>query len=423
MSLKQTIESNLKHPEVLEKLYRQTPEQFLLGFEEALEANPSSTVLGVWNARLQFDKPARLRDKTSFIHRPSEIMLVIVLSLVGGALARIPFIWETLSEDFYYPRNIAFFVLPALAIYFMVKSTVDRTLAIGLSLAFLGSAIFINALPDLPSSDTIILACIHLPFFLWSLVGIAFAGNRFRELHPRMDYLKFSGEMAIYSVLILLGGLALSGLTMALFEVIGLNIENWYMENIGIHGAVAAPVVATYIALQRIESGQRLAPMFAKIFSPLVLITLVVFLIANVIQGKSPFTDRDFLIVFNAMLMGVLAITIFTISERPTSDSKIASDYIAIALVLVALVVDLVALSAIVFRLTSYGLTPNRLAVLGANLLVFGNLAGILYHYSRFIQTKVTMLEVENWITRYLPLYAAWTVFIVFVMPFLFKLT
>lgn len=423
MSMKTNIESNIEHPEVLEKLYRQSPEQFVLGFEQALEANPSSTVLGVWSARLQFEKPARLRDKTSFIHRPSEVLLIIVLSLVGGALARVPFIWDTISEDFYYPRNISFFVLPALAIYFMVRNSVDRTLAIGLSLAFIGSAIFINALPNDATSDTLILAFIHLPFFLWSVVGLAFAGNNFRDLQPRMDYLKFSGEMAIYTVLILLGGLALSGLTMALFEVIGLNIENWYMENVGIHGAVAAPVVATYIALQRIESGQRLAPMFAKIFSPLVLLTLVVFLIANVLQGKSPFTDRDFLIVFNAMLMGVLAITIFTISERPSSDSRIASDYIAIALVLVALVVDLVALSAIIFRLTSFGLTPNRLAVLGANLLVFGNLAGILYQYTRFIQTKVSMGEVENWITRYLPLYAVWTIFIVFVMPFLFKLS
>ena len=422
MSLKQTIESNLEHPEMLEKLYRQAPEQFALEFEEAYEANPSSPVLGVWHARLQFDKPAHLRHQQSFLHRPSEILLVIVLALAGGALARFPLIWDTINEELFYMRNISFFVLPALAIYFLFRNGVDRQLAAGVALAFLGSAIFINALPNPNSSDTILLACIHLPFFLWTLVGVAFAGNRFRELLPRMDYLKFTGEMAIYTVLILIGGGLLTGLTLALFSVIGLNIENWYMENIAIHGAVAAPVVATYIALQRIATGQRLAPMFAKIFSPLVLITLVVFLIANAIQGKSPFTDRDFLIVFNAMLIGVLAIAVFTISERPSSRSIITSDYIAIALVGVALLVDLIALSAIIFRLTSYGLTPNRLAVLGANMLVFGNLAGMLYFYTQFLKSKVDMQEVENWITRYIPLYTAWTAFIIFVMPFLFNL-
>lgn len=423
MSLKQTIESNLEHPDVLEKLYRQSPEQFVLDFEEAYAANPSSLVLDVWHARLQFDKPARLRQANSFLHRPSEVLLVIVLSLAGGALARFPMIWEYFNEELFYMRNVSFFVLPALAIYFLFKNAAEKNLAAGLALAFLGSAIFINALPDPNQSDTILLACLHLPFFLWTLVGAAFAGNQYSALQPRMDYLKFSGEMAIYTILILLGGGALTGLTLALFSVIGLNIEDWYMQNIAIHGAVAAPVVATYIALQRMASGQRLAPMFARIFSPLVLLTLVVFLIANAIQGKSPFTDRDFLIVFNAMLIGVLAIAVFTISERPNSESKIASDYIAIALVGVALVVDLIALSAIVFRLTSYGLTPNRLAVLGANLLVFGNLAGMLYHYTRFMQSKVDMQEVETWIARYLPLYTAWTAFIIFVMPFLFKLS
>ena len=422
MSLKQSIEANLENPEALERLYRNSPELFSNSFDEVLHAHPASPILGAWQARLQFEKPVLSPSKTSFLHRPSEIMLIILLGLVGGTLARIPFIWESINENLFYPRNLAFFVMPALACYFLVKNTVDKRLVAGLGIVFLGASVFINALPDITSSDTIALACLHMPFFLWTLVGVAFAGNNYGDLQPRMNYLKFNGEMAIYTILILIGGALLTGLTISLFSVIGLRIEEWYMSNIVVYGAVAAPIVATYITLHRADSGQRLAPTFAKIFSPLVLLTLVVFLIANGMQGKSPFTDRDFLIVFNAMLMGVLAITVFTISERPTSKTKIASDYIAIALVVVALIVDLIALSAIVFRLTSFGLTPNRLAVLGANLLVFGNLAGILYYYAGFLRNKVDMHQVEQWVTRYLPLYAAWTMFVVFIMPFLFGL-
>lgn len=420
MSITQSIESNLADPEALEKLYRQSPEQFTHSFDEAFHANPSSPVLEVWHARLQFDKPAISRPNTSFLHRPSEIMLIILLSLIGGTLWKLPMVFEGINEEVFYPRNIAFFVMPALACYFLFKHAVEKSNIIGLGLAFTGAAIFINTLPNPTNSDTLTLASIHLPFFLWTLVGIAFAGNNYKDLNQRMNYLKFNGEMAIYAVLILIGGILLTALTFSLFNVIGIHIGDWYGETVLVYGIAAAPIVATYIALQRMDSGQRLAPTFAKIFSPLVLLTLVGFLIANGIQGKSPFTDRDFLIVFNVMLMGVLAITIFTISERPTHKTKIVSDYIAIALVVVALIVDMIALSAIVFRLTSYGLTPNRLAVLGANLLVFGNLAGILYHYAGFLRNKVDMKHVEHWITRYLPLYAAWTIFIVFIMPFLF---
>ena len=423
MTIKESIESNLEDPEALEKLYRQSPEQFTRTFDEVFHAHPSSTVLEVWQARLQFDKPMRQRQGSSFLHRPSEIMLIILLALVSGTLAKLPHFFGGIDEEMFYPRNLGFFVLPALACYFLFKNTVERSTVIGLGLAMGGAALFINAMQvDLDQSDTMVLACIHLPFFLWALVGIAFAGNNYRELAPRMDYLKFNGEMVIYTILTLIGGGLLTGITLGLFNVIGLRIEEWYFKNVVIYGAVAAPLVATYVAIQRVDSGQRLAPTFAKIFSPLVLITLTIFLIANGIQGKSPFTDRDFLIVFNAMLMGVLAITVFTISERPTSDTRIVSDYIAIALVMVALIVDLIALSAIVFRLASYGLTPNRLAVLGANLLVFGNLAGILYYYAGFLRGKMDMQVVENWITRYLPLYAVWTIFIVFAMPFLFRL-
>jgi hypothetical protein len=111
---------------------------------------------------------------------------------------------------------------------------------------------------------------------------------------------------------------------------------------------------------------------------------------------------------------------VFTISERPSSETRIASDYIALSLVAVALAVDVIALSAIVFRLSSYGLTPNRLAVLGANLLILGNLAGILYYYFGFLRGKFDMGEVEQWVTRYLPVYTAWTAFVVFLIPLLF---
>ncbi len=342
-----------------------------------------------------------------------------MLCLAGGTLAKIP-AWTSLTEEFFYMRNIAFLVLPGIAFYFLIRNAVNRGFLAGIGLVFLGGAVFVNALPDAPNSDTLILACLHLPFFLWALTGLAFAGEAYRELPPRMSYLKFNGEMIIYAVLLGLGGMLLTALTLGLFSVIGLNIEQWYLENVGIYGAAAVPIVATYITIHRADLGQRIAPAIAKIFSPLVLLTLVAFLIANVVQGKSPYTDRDFLIVFNAMLMGVLAIAIFTISERPSSDTRIASDYTALALVAVALVVDVIALSAIVFRLSSYGLTPNRLAVLGANLLVFGNLAGILYYYIGFLSGKVDMEDVEQWVTRYLPLYAAWTAFVVFAMPFLF---
>jgi hypothetical protein len=139
------------------------------------------------------------------------------------------------------------------------------------------------------------------------------------------------------------------------------------------------------------------------------------------VQRKSPYTDRDFLIGFNVLLLIVLGLAVFSTLERGDAKEKSPGDFVNLALVLATLVLDLVALSAILFRLASYGFTPNRTAVLGANLVVFVHLAGISYRYLRFIMGKGEMKDVEAWITRYLPVYTAWSVVVTFSFPFIYR--
>lgn len=98
--------------------------------------------------------------------------------------------------------------------------------------------------------------------------------------------------------------------------------------------------------------------------------------------------DRNFLMAFNGILLGVLAVTIFSIVESDSDEKKNISDYINFSLIVLALIIDTVALSAIVFRLSSYGITPNRLAVLGVNVLIWANLIWIMFSYMRFLQNK-----------------------------------
>jgi hypothetical protein len=59
-------------------------------------------------------------------------------------------------------------------------------------------------------------------------------------------------------------------------------------------------------------------------------------------------------------------------------------------------------------------------AVLGANLITFVNLAGLLWHYARFVRSRTDLVGVEKWITDYLSVYALWTAFVTFLFPFLF---
>jgi uncharacterized membrane protein YidH (DUF202 family) len=121
------------------------------------------------------------------------------------------------------------------------------------------------------------------------------------------------------------------------------------------------------------------------------------------------------------LLVVVLGLCVFSISERGMKETPGIVDFMNMGLVSVTLLIDLVALSAILFRLTSYGFTPNRLAVLGGNLLAFCHLAGILYRYVRFARNKGAFESLENWIASYIPAYTAWSLVVAIAFPAMFR--
>jgi hypothetical protein len=73
------------------------------------------------------------------------------------------------------------------------------------------------------------------------------------------------------------------------------------------------------------------------------------------------------------------------------------------------------------FRLTSYGLTPNRLVVLGANLIIMTHLAWTCRAYIGFIRRKSCVANIQQAFAGYLPVYAVWAALVTFVLPLLFQ--
>jgi hypothetical protein len=217
-----------------------------------------------------------------------------------------------------------------------------------------------------------------------------------------------------------ISGMLLTALTMQLFGFIGMNIEEFYFKNVVLFGATALAIVATYLVLRNLKLAKNIAPYIAKIFSPLVLVTLLAYLITVIWVGKNPFLDRNFLIAFNGILFTVLALTIFSITESGTDEQKNISDYINFALIVLALLIDSVALSAIAFRLSSYGITPNRLAALGVNILIWVHLIWIMLSYVRFLQNKTGPSIIQDAVTKYLPIYGLWAAFVIFTFPLIF---
>ncbi|ODA39460.1 DUF4153 domain-containing protein [Desulfosporosinus sp. BG] len=408
------ISENLEQPAELERLYRQEPEKFIRAFPEVFRKNQNLTILKVWHERLNFDmtRDERMEPDAKW----KDLLLVIVISLLAGTIAR--FLFPSIDKGLINPTNIAFSVFPLLSFYFLLKNRPSKKLILSISLSYLAALIYLNFLP-VKDSDSIILANLHLPFFLWSLVAISFMGDYRLQPGKVLEYLKYNGELLISSGLLLICGVVLTALTIGLFKAIQVNIKDFYMNNIVIYGVAASPFVGTYLAKSR-GITKNIAPYLAKVFSPLVLITLGVYLATIIVTQKNPYTDREFLLIFNLMLILVLAITIFSVAGRETGSKIAVNDRIIFALLTVAIVIDCVALSAILFRLTSYGITPNRLAVLGMNLIVFVHLIRITVNYFRFLLGKIKVETIEAAITRYLPIYSLWALIVTIFFPIIF---
>jgi hypothetical protein len=222
------------------------------------------------------------------------------------------------------------------------------------------------------------------------------------------------------TTLILIAGAILTGITIGLFSLIGFNIEEFYFENIAVFGLPAAPIVGTYLIQTNPQLVGKISPVIAKIFSPLVLVMLVIYLVAMVYSGKDPYNDREFLLIFNALLIGVMAIIFFSVAETSKTTKSQAEIWVLFLLSIVTVIVNGIALSAILFRISEGGITPNRAAVLGGNVLILINLMFVTAQLFRMLLKKADIAGVGKSIAFYLPIYFLWTVIVTFLFPFLF---
>jgi len=410
------ILADLDRPDRLEARYRRDPEGFAGALRAACTERPDSLVLQTWKHRLFF-QGANLSPPDV----PSKTFLA-ALCLGLGMLVKVPD-YLPVPEVWWYPRFAVPLVVLALILYFLRRATARkvRPWVLGAAVASIAVA---AALPQRPGSelgfgDSVAMALIHLPLVLISLAGVSFAGREWRRLEPRMEFLRYGGELIVLTSLIALGGIVLSGLTMALLELLEVESQ-WYPRWVGVFGACAAPVVGTYLYETVFGGRIALAKMLAHVFSPLFLITVAMYLVAMVVLGKSPYQEREFLIVFNGLLLLVLGMTVFSLTERGSGDSVGAQDYVNMLLIVITLVIDVVALSAIVFRLGAYGLTPNRAVVLGSNLLVFAHLVGLMRSYFAVVRGRRNFAGMIPAIAGYLPVYTAWAVLVLLLLPPLF---
>jgi len=353
----------------------------------------------------------------------TDAIVAFSLAIVAAVLIKLPALLGMQIDDDpgFYARNLSLFVLPVLTGYFAWKRRLTVRMVVALGAAFAVAAVFANVYPFAADSSTLALTALHLPIALWvGVVGVSYAATRWRETAGRMDFIRFSGELLIYYVLIALGGGVLMGLTAMIFSAIGVDIEPVFESWILPCGAVGAVIVASWLVEAKQSVVENMAPVLTRLFAPLFAVVMVLFVGTALWTGRPIDIERDVLIAFDLLLVVVLALVLYAVSARDPEKAPGLFDVLQVVLIGSALAADAVALWAIAARISEFGLTPNRVAGLGMNVILLVNLAWSAVLYARFLRGRVAFTDIERWQTNYVPVYVLWAAFVVIAFPPLF---
>jgi hypothetical protein len=289
-----------------------------------------------------------------------------------------------------------------------------------LAVPFAAAALLMNGLPFTEGGDTEALAAIHLPIALWLVAGVAYLGGAWRSDAPRMDFVRFTGEWFIYYALIAFGGVVLVGLTLGVFQAIDIDLEGFVQSWVLPCGAVGAVVVVAWLVEAKQSVIENMAPVLTAVFTPLFALMLVAAIFGMALTGNFVDAERKVLILFDVLLVVVLGLLLYSISARDADGEPTVMDWVQLVLVGSALVIDVMALAAILSRITEFGWTPNRTAGLGLNVVLLANLAWSGWLLAAFLRRRRRFADLERWQTRYLPVYAGWAAVVVVVFPLVF---
>ena len=354
---------------------------------------------------------------------PAEIFVVLGLAVAAALAIKVPALFglriDTGEETFYF-RNASLFVLPLLTVYFVWKRGSGVASALWLALPFAAGAVFANIFPFRTHSDTERLTALHLPIALWLVVGFAYVRSRWFADGGRMNFVRFSGELAIYYALIALGGGVVTAFTVMLFAAIGMKAD-WFVGNWLIPcGAAGAVIIGSWLVEAKQSVVENMAPVLTRLFTPLFTVLLLGFLATMAWTGSPINVERNVLIGFDLLLAVVVGLVLYAASARDPQAPPDFFDGLQLPLVVSALVVDSVALTAIAARISEFGFTPNRVAALGENLILLVNLAWTAWLYARFVRRRGSFATLERWQITYLPVYAVWAALVVVIFPPLF---
>ena len=277
--------------------------------------------------------------------------------------------------------------------------------------------------------DVAILTAIHLPFVIWMVVG--WTVSRCHEGGDQFfAYLLKSVETVVTTGLYLIAGGIFVGLTIGIFQVLGVQLPETVLGRVPAFGLGAVPPLALARVYDPRTSpyGQnwsrglaRLVRILPRLMLPAAIGILLIYLLWLVpTRFWQPFEERSALIVYNATIIAIIAVmsTSVTGIDEPRSAYDGLLRYGILALGLLSVLLNAYALIALSGRILELGSTVNRHAVGGWNIVTLFMLSILVGTMWRGGAGQWAM-HYRGTLPRLLVPAAAWAVWILLVLPHL----
>ncbi|MBU1659939.1 MAG: hypothetical protein KKD28_00525 [Chloroflexi bacterium] len=431
------IQSVSNDPQALENLYQNAQrENEVQAFQSAMlsyyEEMPDNVLYAAWYYRLQ-QSPAEARPESE---RRVNWGLAIPIGILTGLI-----FW--LLSDFdlefvdYIPHLIFWWspIATLGALIFLAiasRKRYQRTIILGAALIF--AAVYVMLLA--PGQERAMqhhyvdLMVIHLPLLSWIAIGLFVLGLK-SAAKDRFSFLIKSVEVMITAGLYLMAGMAFAGITFGMFGALSVDIPEVLMRLIFAGGFGLLPVLAVATIYDpRLQPGEqdfeqglsKFIHTMMRLLLPLTLLVLVIYIFVIPFNFMEPFENRDVLIVYNVMLFAVMGLLFGATPIRPAElsprlQTALRNGIIAVAIL--AALVSVYALSATVYR-TQWGITINRLTIIGWNTINIGILVALIVKQFRDGREKwIESLQLVFSIGT--NAYVVWCAFLIIAIPLLFR--
>jgi len=426
-------------PREMEALYRTAKHAGDIdAFADALLAcraeQPKNMLYAAWHYRL-YGPNSEARAQP----RHANWALAIPMGILVGLI-----FWILSDPAFTFPDSVPFLALawsPISACFVIVFLAITSgqwrrraTLCTG---GLVGAGLYIVLLVTLQQRGGYRdLMMLHLPMLGLICAGVSLLGSA-SAYRSRFAFLIRSFEAIITGGLFVMAGGAFTGITVGLFEVLGITIPDGILRLIVAGGAGAIPILAVAsvyeprikLAKQRFDQGlSNLIATMMRLLLPLVLLVLAVNIVFIPLNFMEPFHNRDMLIVYNVMLFAVMGLLVGATPVHPSDLSPKQSRLLRrgiLALAILTVLISIYALSATLYRtFVGYealraGLTINRLTIIGWNTINIAILIALIYRLLRSCR-GAWIASVHRVIGQSAIAYGVWTILLIVAIPLLF---